>query len=263
MIKLYPENFDVAIDVLFTDSNGAALTVDQVNAIIYDDEDEKVMDFGQIVFDPADGKATVTIPAMLNVLRADEQSAARTLRVILSTTDGPVRRTITYIIEREVRLEVMNNTFMTLGSAEVLARDNPRLTAWAAASADTKMAALINAYSHLGRVQLRYTKELAPDATIAEEVIIRPGAWLEYTKDDFMALPAEFRKAIRTAQLIEANEILTDNPYESRHRAGVISETVGESSVMLRGGRLELGVCHEALRALTGYVYYRVEIGRA
>lgn len=263
MITLYPENFDVALDIPFVDTNGSALTVDRVTAILYDGEDEEVIDFGEISFDQADGQVTVTIPASYNVLGEGELSAARILRVALETAAGTHRRTHSYIIESETRLEILNNTFLTVEAAEVLARDNPRLTAWAAADSDRKAAALINAYNRVTRIQLRYKKPAENDVVCAEEVIIRAGGWSDYTRDDFMAMPADFRKALRLAQLIEANEILTDNPYESRHRAGVISETVGESSIMLRGGKLELGVTSETLRALTGYVYYRVRVGRA
>jgi hypothetical protein len=157
-----------------------------------------------------------------------------------------------------------------------MARDMPSLKSWAAADDDTKAAALINAYSKLSRVQLRYEKPRAgfevattsrpwpPGRDICDhDVVIRPGAWAHITKDDFLAMPDGFRKAVRAAQLIEANEIMTDSPFEQRHRAGVISETVGESSIMLRGGRLELGVSYEALRALAGFVYYQVKAIRA
>ncbi|QIG69076.1 hypothetical protein EVB78_043 [Rhizobium phage RHph_N1_15] len=276
MIKLYPENFDVAIDVLFTDNNGDPLAVTTVTAHLYDGDDVEIEDFGSIPFTLADGKVTVTVPADLNVLGEGETSAARTLMVYLGNGTIVLPRIHSYIIEAESRLELLNNTFITLPAAEVLARENPRLTAWAAAADDKKIAALINAYTRLSRVQLRYLKE-RPEAEVATsvrpydptserdscDVVIKPGDWgTRFNKVDFLAMPYDFRKAVRTAQLIEANEVLTDNPFEARHRAGVISETVGESSIMLRGGKLELGVSIDALRALTGFVYYNVRLAR-
>jgi hypothetical protein len=278
MIKLYPENYDVAIDVLFTDNSGAPLNVTGVSASVRDGDDRELADFGEIPFDLADGKVTITVPANLNVLGEGELSAARTLRAYIGNGTIVFPRFLSYIIEAESRLEILNNTFLTLPAAEILARDNPRLKGWAAADDEKKSAALINAYTRLSRVQLRYAKPRA-EADVATtirtydptrlyredcDVVIRPGDWgSRFTKEDFLAMPADFRKALRLAQLVEANEVLTDNPFEARHRAGVISETVGESSIMLRGGKLELGVSTETLRALTGFVYYNVRLARA
>ncbi|QIG75615.1 hypothetical protein EVC20_044 [Rhizobium phage RHph_Y2_17_1] len=278
MMKLYPENYDVAIDVLFTDNSGAPLNVTGVSASVVDGDDRELANFGQIPFDLADGKVTITVPANLNVLGEGELSAARTLRVYLDDGDFVNTRFLSYILEAQTRLEILNNTFLTLPGAEILARDNPRLKGWAAADDEKKSAALINAYTRLSRIQLRYAKPL-PEADVATssrpydprrssrddcDVVIKPGDWRDrFTKEDFLAMPADFRNALRLAQLVEANEVLTDNPLEARHRAGVISETVGESSIMLRGGKLELGVSSEALRALTGFVYYNVRLARA
>ncbi|WP_276122559.1 hypothetical protein [Pararhizobium qamdonense] len=276
MMKLYPENYDVTIDVLFTDNSGNPLVVTGVTAELYDGDDEQIEDFGSIPFDLADGKVTVTVPADLNVLGVGELSAARTLRVYLGNGTIVFPRFHSYIIEAESRLELLNNTFLTLPAAEVLARDNPRLTAWSAATDEKKTAALINAYGRLSRVQLRYASHKVEHKVVSTsnpvrhdrdrdrcDVVIKPGDWADITKADFLAMPIDLRKALRAAQIVEANEVLTDNPYETRHRAGVISETVGESSIMLRGGKLELGVSYEALRALTGFVYYSVRVARA
>ncbi len=277
MMKLYPENFDVSIDVLFTDLNGVPIAVSGVTAALYDGDDQLIFDFGAIVFDPADTKVTITVPASDNVLRAGELSAARILRVALQADAGIYRQSVGYIIEAESRLEILNNTFITFEAAEVLARDMPGLKAWNSATDDAKRAALINAYARLSRIQFRYRKPRRESeiATLVRpyawqrryhedlDVVIRPGDWAKHTPAEFLAMPADFRKALRVAQLTEANEILTDSPYEARHRAGVISETVGESSVMLRGDRFDLGVANDTLRALAGFVYYDVRITRA
>lgn len=278
-MKLYPENYDVQLEVLFTDGLGQPMTVTAVSAILFDADDVEIADLGAVTFDLADGKATVTVPAEFNVLGESETAAARTVRVKLETDATPVFRFVSYIIEAESRLEILNNTFLTLPAAEVLARDNPQLKAWNGASDEKKAAALINAYSRLSRVQLRYLKpkeEIAQPAIrptpfpylgygqhCPDDVVIKPGDWgRRFGKRDFLKMPEDFRRAIRNAQIIEANAVLTDNPYEQRHRAGVISETVGESSIMLRAGKLELGVANETLRALTGYVYYNVRLAR-
>jgi hypothetical protein len=275
-MKLYPENYDVAITVMFSDGSGMAVAVSQVTAVLYDGDDQQLSDLGSIPLDPGLSAVNIIIPAADNVLGVSETAAARILRVELTTAIGILRQSFNYIIEAESRLELLNNTFISLESAEVMARDMPSLKAWAAADDDKKAAALINAFARLSRVQLRYAKDhltqeggttsrpWPPGRDLCDQdVVIRPGEWAKKTKEEFLAMPPVFRKAVRSAQLIEANDILTDDPIATRHRAGVISETIGESSVMLRGGRLELGVSLDALRALTGFVYYNIRTARA
>jgi hypothetical protein len=163
----------------------------------------------------------------------------------------------------------MNNSFMSLEAADALARDMPNLTGWKGATDEQRGAALINAYARLVRIQMRFTTDevidtqTVYDVDASYETILNGKTWPAITKTSFLAFPKPFRTALRQAQLAEANSILTDNPVEARHRAGILSETVGESSIMLRGGRLELGVSSDALRYLTGYVYYNVRVGRA
>lgn len=262
-MKLYPENYDVALDFLFTDLNGTPVTPTGVSAVLYDGDDVEIADFGSMPFDVADGKKTVTVAAALNVLGAGELSAVRILRVALVTPAGTIRRSASYIIEGEQRLEVLNNTFISLEAADALSRDVPNLHGWSGADDESRGAALINAYARLSRIQLKFTVE---DPTLTDyqcDRVLNPSTWPDVTKADFNQFPKRFRDALRLAQLVEANAILTDNPIEQRHRAGVISETVGESSIMLRGNRLDLSVSAEALRYLKGYVYFNVRIGRA
>jgi hypothetical protein len=264
-MKLYPENYDVAVEVGFTDLNGDPITVTEINAVLYDGDDQPILEMPALPFDQAEGSKTITVSAAFNLLGESETSAARILRVALKTDAGIVRRNFGYIIEAESRLELLNNTWVTLEASEALARDMPELKAWYQASDEQRAAALINAYTRMQRIQLRFLWPLR-DGEPEErqlETVIRPGQWSEVTVDEFLSFPRDFRRALRMAQICEANEILTDDPYQSRHRAGVISETVGESSVMLRGGKLELGVGTQTLRYLTGFVYYQVSIARA
>lgn len=274
MMKLYPENYDVEVEVAFSDLNNAPIVVTEIRAALYDGDDQVIVDFGSLPFDSADTSKSITVPASFNVLGEGELSAARILRVTLQTAAGAIRRSHGYIIEGESRLELLNNTFVTLEASEALARDMPELKAWRSASDEQRAAALINAFTRLKRIQLRVTYPSRINATHSEtldrdgyecmmETILWPGIWDELTVDDFLDLPRDFRRALRMAQISEANEILTDDPIQSRHRAGVISETVGESSMMLRGGKLQIGVAEQTLRYLSGYVYYKVGVARA
>ena len=266
-MKFYPESYDVAVKVLFTDPNGEAVVPTAINARLYDGDDVEILDMPALPFDPEAGEKEVVIAAVFNELSAGELSAVRILRVEIVTAAGSIRRSHSYVIEGESRMEVMNNTFITLEAAAVVARDVPNLTGWETASDEQRTAALINAFTRMTRIPMRFStpNDLRENWQMGEEVdtVILASAWKEITAAEFLSYPIDFRKAVRIAQVIEANEILANNPMSARHRAGIISETVGESSVMLRGGRLELGVSSETLRYLTGFVYYDHRIWRA
>jgi len=266
MLKLYPENYEVRFEVPFTDNAGNPFLPSGCHSIVSDGDDVVIFDYGQIWVNGADGTATVTVSASDNALGEGELSAVRKLKVTLSDGQISTVKSFSYIIEAEARLEILNNTFISLETAQMTARNLPTAKAWAAASEDQQIGSLIQAYSRLQRVQLRFPLPIKEnedrDFDERDYQIIRPGQWSEISKPEFLAMPREFRYALRAAQICEANVILSDNPVTQRHRNGVISETIGESSVMLRGGKLELGVDNETMRHLAGFIYYDVRVTR-
>lgn len=268
MLKLYPENYQVAVTFPFTDLNGDQVEPSAVTATLYDGEDKEVVDFGSLPFDAAEGYKEVTIPAAFNVLGTGQMQAARVLRVALTTPAGVIRRSFAYLIEGEFRLAIMVNSFQSIESAEILARDVLNLNGWHSASDEQRFTAMIEAFTRLIRIPMRFKHEDSiklGDRTdmFAEETVIARSAWPKVTEEEFLSWPAHFRKALRMAQLVEANEQLEGDPIAKKHRAGIISETVGESSVMLRGGRVDHGISNNTLTYLTGYIYYNNRIARA
>lgn len=294
-MQLYPENYDVTISFAFTDYNGADVEPVSIVAALYNGDEELVFDFGSVAFDLADGKVDVMIPAEFNYL-GDEMAAARILRVTLETAAGAIHRSSSYIVEGEVRLSLMRNSFQSIEAAELLARDVPNLAGWSGAPRDARFAALISAYYRLTRIPLRFVEANRNNIADRETLILREAprgteaqdfsplihathrpvgynrefplttnvlVWSTMTSDDLMLLPLDFRRKLRLAQLAEANEMLENDAVARKHRAGIISETVGESSVMLRGNRLELGIGRAALEYLTGHIYYNFKVARA
>lgn len=267
-MAIYPENYQVAITVLFTDLNGTPIVPTEVRAALWDGDDQLVVDFGTLPFLPEDGQKEIVIPAPFNVLEDGQLSAARILRVELVTDAGSVRRQSSYLIEGEFRLALMVNSFISMEAAELLVRDMPGLSGWNAATTDQRYAALIDAYHRLTRIPMKF-KTLGVVGTHQErdrhgpETIIPRSAWSHITEAEFLTYPIDFRKALRMAQLCEANEQLEGDSIAKKHRQGVVSETIGESSITLRGGRIDTGVASQTLNYLTGYVYYDFRIQRA
>ncbi|MBA8881723.1 hypothetical protein [Phyllobacterium myrsinacearum] len=261
-MKLYPENYDVTIRVSFVDLNGAKITPSEVRAVLFNGEDEVVVNFGSLPFDPLETGKDIVIPAAFNILGEGALSEARILKVQLTTNAGIIRYSSVYAIEGEFRLAVMENSFMSIEAAELLARDIPNLKGWSEATEESRNAALINAFERLIRIPMKFKRYEGVEMRHYEETVIPTDAWREITKIEFMTFPASFRKAVRQAQIAEANEILENDVTASKHRAGIISETVGESSVMLRGGLLELGIAKRSSEFLKGHIYYRARLLR-
>ena len=155
-MKFYPEEYNVAVTFPFTDLNGEAVVPTAVNAKLYDGDDELLLDMPNLPFEPDLGAKEIIVPAALNILGVGQLSAGRILRVALVTDKGTIRRSFSYVIEGEFRLAIMNNSFQTLESAEMLARDLVNLAGWAGASDEQRYVALIEAYNRLTRIPMKF-----------------------------------------------------------------------------------------------------------
>jgi hypothetical protein len=273
-MKFYPEDFDVEVVVPFTDLNGNAVTPLSLSAALYDGNDEEIVDFGSLPLDAGATSRSIVIPRAFNVLEDGALRTARILRIVIDTTAGAIRRSHSYVVEAEQRLVQMTNTFLTYEAAEIAALDTPNTSGWNVSSEDQRKAALIEAFNRLTSIPMRYSPmtttqlqqsgwdRLIPDDFTSERYIARD-QWSEITPEIFGELPAHFRKALRKAQFIEANELLQGDNVAKKHRAGIVTETIGESSVTLRAGRLDYGISQQTMAALAGYIHFNARIVRA
>lgn len=267
-MNTYPEEYAVAVTVSFVDLNGSAVTPSEVRAKLYNGDDELVNDFGTIAFDTSDTSKEIVIPAAYNLLGEGELQAARVLRVELQTDAGVIRKAYSYLIAGEFRLAIAVNSFQSMEAAELIAGDMPNLSGWNGASEDERYAALIAAYNSITRIALRFKTPIAdidpyaPDRDDLCETIILADSWSETTEEEFLAWPANFRKALRMAQVAEANELIEGDEISRMRRSGIISEKIGESQTTLSAGAVSMNVSSTALSHLAGFVYYHHRIVR-
>lgn len=259
-MKVYPESYIVSVDVALVDLNGGPVTPTAISAKLYDGDDQLVSDLGVVAFSPGDTSVTVQVPAEDNELADGVVQAARILRVDVVTAAGTLHKSTSYIVAGQVRLQVMVNSFQTLENAELLARDMVGGSGWGQGTDDQKAAALIEAFNRLTRIPMRYWTTVNDHQC---ERFISAADWREMTADAFLELPSGLRNALRAAQLQEADTLLADDPIARKHKDGVISETIGDSSMMLRGGKLELGVAYDTLNQLRGFIWYNFRVARA
>jgi hypothetical protein len=85
----------------------------------------------------------------------------------------------------------------------------------------------------------------------------------EKTAEEIKALPADLLKAVRLAQIVEADDIMGGDATEKLREQGLLSKTVGESSQMFRSGKADRGVlCKRASKILAKYIVKQNTIGR-
>lgn len=284
-MKVYPEDYQVEASFAFTDLNGDRITPVAVKAVLYDIDEEVIVDFGSLPFDAAASEKTIIVPAAFNSLDEGKSRTARILRVELETEAGVIRRSFSYLIEGEFRLQFLSNSFLSYEAAELLAYDMVNISGWSVAQKDERIAALIEAFARVTRIPLRFPLYDLPSVDfqnyieyagingnpeglnhsqnrLQRDYVIMPRHWSEITEKIYSEFPAHFRQALRAAQFCEANELLQGDDTMAKHRAGIVSETIGESSVRLRGGRIDLGVSSQTLQHLAGYVHYNFRVAR-
>lgn len=185
----------------------------------------------------------------------------RSLELTLTTTVGPRLLEYTYLIHALEPLTVPDDSFQTLKEAILLATTMPQVGGWDGATSDDRASALIEARLHIASISYYFTftdqSHLEPEFGVSDLKLL--------TESEYDALSDEFRTALCRAQVYEADEILTGtNSYEGKRRAGVFSETIGESSVMLRPGRIaDRLISDRAARVLGRYMRNTIRIARA
>lgn len=263
-MNFYPEDYIVEVVVPFTNLNGEPVTPIAMRAKLLNGDDVVLNDFGDISIQSGSGQRVITIAAIFNAIEDGNIREARILKVELDTASGTIFKRHSYAIEAEQTLEVMTNTFQSFESAEIAAINYVNLTGWNTASETRRRAALVESYGRIVSIPMKYSPRDDTGAAIlsCEQRIARED-WVEMTRDDFTLLPTHFKRALRAAQLLEANELLAGDSIGQRHRAGIVTETIGESSMTLRAGRIDYGLSQPAMSALAGYISFNIGVARA
>ncbi|WP_062120525.1 hypothetical protein [Aureimonas sp. AU40] len=265
-MQIFPENYVVTYDVPLHDLNDKPVEVTGASVSV---TDERRRPLGAI--DAVLGETLrVVVPAELNALQAGTSGMeGRVVTVVLHTPGGDITRQLVYAVQGTDSLAVPNNSFQTIHEARIKAFDLPGLKMVHGASDRDLRAALIEAYARLTRISLKIIDSYDRETLILPEVNYRTRFtyidqqhWHEMDVATFDDFPAYFTDRLKRAQIIEADEILTGDIIGDKRRAGVLSESIGESSMMFRNGVLDMGVTRAALEALTGLVHYQFRITR-
>lgn len=253
----------LTLNVTFTDSADNPVTPVSATWSVLDGDDDVLVPPTAIA-DVSGAGANITVPGAVHFAAGGYR-----LDVVMQTDSGQVRKSVVYGAFAPNRLEVLKNSFMTYQEAMFLAQDLPNSMDLQSADQAKQITCLINGFQRL--TQLNY---LVPNPKVLDDMDriipsdirrLTPRMWPLMTLDYFNAYPPAFIKALKMAQVAEANHIATDDPIGMKRRAGLMSESIGESSMMFRVGPapLDIGVSRLSLRYLTGYLDNRVVITRS
>lgn len=265
-MNFYPELQVVEIIIPFQDLNGEVITPTSMTAVLLDGEDDEIVDFGGLVFDPLGVEARVIVPSVANQLIGDELQEVRRLQVVIVHATGTLTRSHSYVIEAEQSLQIMRNSFMTYETALMMSSQFVNMTAFVNAPDERRKAALSEAFRRITELSMIYTIQ-DTEAVVTSEHRLNRASWELVDGDVFKTqLPTHFKRALRSAQLAEADNLLQGNVISQKHAQGIVSETIGESSVTLRAGfsgAADGGLSSSALALLSGYLDRNMKIARA
>lgn len=256
----------VEIVIPFTDRDGRAVVPTSIDAALYDGEDTLIMSYGDITFDPSEVEAKVVLLGAVNRLHGDETQEVRRLEVRISHAGGSFVVSHAYAIEAEQSLRIMQNSFMTYDTAVMMSQGFVNLTAFQTSTEARQKAALVEAFRRITNLSMIYAITDA-DNQIVDQHRIGVASWPFVTADVFQTqFPSHFKRALRAAQLAEADDLLQGKVIAHKQAQGIASETIGESSVTFRegfGASTTTTLAATALAHLSGYIDRTVKIGRA
>lgn len=203
-----------------------------------------VLDTGTL--DPdGDGVITRLYTALEIGLRAVVQ-----IEYTLSDGSNAYTDTLVFIAEAKEQLSKGVNSYQSYYMAMLNAEELAGVDSFIAATKAQQCTAMSHAYAILNT--MTYTDNQAEYYDL--------GGLDAAALDD---LDAAFLKALCMAQVIEANEMLDGNSLYQKRQDGLMSETIGESSMMFRAGNiLNFPITRRSMLFLRNYTIIRARLQR-
>lgn len=263
----------VTLTFPFVDTSGEPVVPTEISYLIKDERGDELVELATLAFDPGDTEINVVVDSALNALPAGVPFGIRIVELTLAVGAEEYNFSTRYLVKAAATFIVPSNSFQTYEEALLVAMTMPNALGWDGATEAVRMNGLREAYLRLTRFgfAIRHFSDDTPfpETSIGSigaepDRVIRPQTWSWMTPEQFLELPARFRGALCRAQVAECNEILRGDRLAERRRSGLLSETIGESSMMFRSGKpLDRGISSEAMRYLSGYIESRLSIARA
>lgn len=226
-------------------------------------------------FTAGDDAVEFSIGAADLELPARATSEGREIVVFLETAGGEIELRDYFLLVAAQPLSLMVNSFVTYPEVlAIRAGFGPTLDGWdATIDRDTRSSALADAYERLLRMSFK-VPFLDPQVHASSYAAYGTGTDLpfDYARrirlrglmiEQFDQLAPAFTKAVKRAQLIEANVILGGDIVGKKRRDGIISETIGESSAFFSAKPyLNLPISRQAYEELSRYIVFNIGVKR-
>lgn len=226
--------------------NGVALTLTNMQYEVLD-ADSVVLQAKTDVpgFNASNATTQVNISEAINTTAAKRD--ARLLNCYLVTATGEYIVTQVYVLTgNQLNLTPLEDSFMTFADS-VLTRFKmaEEQEYYDSLSDEIKAVALEEAFNRIRKLKFRIGTTIITDIK-------------SLSLSAFQALDADFLLALKKAQIAEANNIVENSPIRDKIRSGVISETIGESSMFfsrtLPSGKFH-GLADDTYEYIKPYVY--------
>lgn len=240
--------------------NGVALTLTNMQYEVLDANSTVLVAKVNVPgFNAANTSTTVAIAAAVNTTTAKRD--VRLLNCYLMTASGEYIVPQVYMLKgNQLVLTPLVDSFMTYADSVLTrARMAEDQEYFDSLTDELKAVALEEAFNRIAKLKFRIGLTIITDIKAL-------------TLSAYQALDADFLLALKKAQIAEANLIVENSPIRDKIRSGIISETIGESSMFfsrsMPSGKFH-GLADDSYEYIKPYIYRDItssstwKIGRA
>ena len=279
-LEVFLAGKDVLLVIPLADSAGNLINVTSIQYRVTDHASVEIIPATALAgFVAGSASASVAVPLAYNALTTGDSRETRTIELMCLSGGNTIVISKSYGIEAKEQLVVGVNSFQTMSVAELTAMDIPNLSAWATASDSEKSAALIEARERIHRLNFSLLNSTinfgqdslnyVPEGSFQSGYVSRSGLFVFngnlglLNATQYATLPERFKRALRQAQVTEANFILGGDTSSERRQAGIVMEAIGDSRQVFRSTKaLEMPIFRAALGYLSYFITYGKRIGR-
>lgn len=263
----YKPGTEVPLIFSLLDESGGVLAPLSMRFRILNEADIVMQDWLTLAL-PTTSEVNITISAAFTTLLPPATRALRTVELEVTTGLGTLALSESVLIQGITALAFGINTFQTYSQALLMAEDSvpSQIPGWCNYAREEREKALIEAFSRimLLPIENHFSDEqsmLQFDTTFVRN--FGPNLLRYLSPVQLAALYPPLLAALKKAQLIEADDILNDDPIAKARKSGITSMTVGDSSNFFKAvNPLNLPICERALVHLQRWVRFTARISR-
>jgi hypothetical protein len=264
-VQNYKPGTDVPLTFSLTDESGSFITPISITWRVLDEAEVVLQDWAAAAV-PGTSDLKLTIPLALTSLTPPALRAIRTVEVEVITATGTVYLSDAIMLQGATALAFGVNSFQTYAQALLVSEDftTDSMAGWSASDRETREKAMIQSYGRILLLPISRMAVLDEQSVLASPQVFGPALLRDMTAAQMLQLEARFLSALRSAQLVEADEILAADPVIAARQNGVTGMTVGQSTMFFRQRKtLDLPIGTRALKYLERYVRFGARIGRS